>query len=162
MDLKDIIIQLLSKNYNPELYKSDKRIKTAAIRIINEFITYNLIHLDDKGKIFNKEYSKLEQFPNFELLIMIENSIISAHEDKFANSLIITIQSLDYLGKCWYTPLEVAKALELITQKRHNKNKIKNLLEDLCKEGICIKLTNLRFDRLYRILYVPACKEKAI
>jgi hypothetical protein len=154
MILDQTILSILSQNYKPESYKDDKRIKAAIIRTIHELVRLGILPIDEKGKVMNKDIAALDSEPNYSLLQMLESSITALTFEALDEHLVKTIESIDYLGKCWYSPADIAKLLEAATQQRHNREKVRKLLDNLCKEGHCIKMTDKKYNKVYRINYL--------
>jgi hypothetical protein len=153
MDLNIQIIEILSANQKPQIYKSDSRIKNAVIRSILELVTFDLLKTDSKGLVLGKNISTLNTLSNYDTLNLLESAIISFTFITLDEYVVNLIKNIDYLGQCWYTPQEMAKQLELKTLHKHNKEKVRRLLDGLVKEGICIKMTDKKFNKNYRLIY---------
>lgn len=128
----DDLIRILSKNSKNDIYKSDKRIRNAVIRVLNELVC--------RGKMGKCD---LESLSNFELLKQLENGIISGID----RDMVKMIEGIDYVGKCWYTPKELSVLLFEDTGVRHNFRKIKKILDGMEREGKLLKMGK------YRMMY---------
>jgi len=149
--LQDTIISILSKNYNKESYKKDKRIRASAIRTIHTLTAYGLLHSDKRGRVLGID--DIEALSNYALLEIVEHAIISLRDRLIDNSILATLESIDYLGKCWYSGKEIADALERLTLQKHNKNRMRRMLDNLVKHGICIMTMDNRYNKRYRIAF---------
>lgn len=153
MLIRPIILSALSKNYKPEVYKKDPRIKAAAIRAIYELISYSLLKADEKGKVLGKELAKLDSLPNYELLDLIECAIVHQDSNVLDHKLMHVIVDIDYLGKCWYSAKEMTFILEAITQQKHSVSKVRKMLDNIFRESKCIRMMDKYFIRQYRVNY---------
>jgi hypothetical protein len=153
MLLDEQIKKILLKNHHLRKYKEDPSIKSHCIRIIHLCVTYGLLTLDENGNIAEFKACKLEDLTNFELLQLIENTIRSKDGMLIDDSLAKLIQSIDYIGQCWYYPKELSKLIFEATEKKHNYRKIKVILNQLAAEGTCLKITNKKRQSMYRIRF---------
>lgn len=153
MSLVEQIKRILIKNHNLRKYKEDPTVKSNCIRIINLFVTYGFLHLDEQGNIIEVKVGKLDTLTNFELLSLIETVVRSNDKMLIDDSLSKLIQSIDYIGQCWYYPKELSVLIFEATEKRHNYKKIKAILNQLTDDNVCLKVTNKRRQSMYRIRF---------
>jgi hypothetical protein len=153
MSLTDEIKEILIKNHNLRKYKEDPAITSNGIRIIHLFVTYGFLHLDENGNIAEFKVCKLEDLTNFELLTLIENTIRSKDRILIDDSFAKLIQSIDYIGQCWYYPKELSILIFEATEKRYNYRKIKATLNELTNDNTCLKITNKKRQSMYRIRF---------
>lgn len=149
----DQIRAILMNNHNMRKLKTDEGAKTSCIRVINLFVSYGLYNLNENGTIQGKISKRLDDLTNFELLHIIETVLCSNDSLLMDPFLAKSIQSIDSLGKCWYYPKELSLLIFEQTGNRHNYKKIKVYLNQLVKEGICLKVTNMKRQSMYRILF---------
>ena len=153
MSLVEQVKQILLKNHNLRKYKDDSNVKSNCVRIINLFITYGFLNLDDTGNIVQLKFRKLETLTNFELLNLIETVIRSNDKMLLDDSFAKLIQSIDYIGQCWYYPKELSVLIFQLTGKRYNYKKIKVILNQLTDEDTCLKVMNKKRQSMYRIRF---------
>jgi hypothetical protein len=163
MSLNELMIAILARNQKKDVYKSDSRIKASVIRVIHELMATGLVAPDDDGKIMNIEVAKFQTLSNYALLNMLESILLStACKERvlITSDTIRNIESIDYLGKCWYSPKEIAIELEKQTLKRHNKDKVRRMLDSFVRQGDCLRLTDTSYNRKYRIIYSETKSQK--
>jgi hypothetical protein len=153
MLLEEQIEAILVKNHHLRKYKDDPAIKSSCIRIINLFVTYGHLTLDENDNIAEFKACTLEELTNFELLTLIENTIRSKDRVLLDDSLSKLIQSIDYIGQCWYYPKELSKLIFEATEVKYNYRKIKAILNQLTIDNTCLKVTNKRRQSMYRIRF---------
>ncbi len=153
MSLVEQVKKILIKNHNPRKYKDDPTVKSSCIRIINMFVSYGFLNLNEKGDIIEFKVSKLETLTNFELLNLIEAVIRSNDKMLIEDSFAKLIQSIDYIGQCWYYPKELSVLIFEATAKRYNYRKIKAILNQLTDDNTCLKVTNKKRQSMYRIRF---------
>jgi len=153
MLLVEQIKEILIKNHHLRKSKDDQTVKSTCIRVINLFVTYGFLNLDEKGNIVGLKFRKLEALTNFELLNLIETVICSNDKMLIDDSFAKLIQSIDYIGQCWYYPKELSVLIFEVTARRYNYKKIKAILNQLTDENICLKITNKKHQSMYRILF---------
>jgi len=153
MSLAEQVKEILLKNHNLRKYKDDKALRSNCIRIIDLFVAYDFLHLDEHGNIVESKIGKVEKLSNFEMLELIGTVIRSKDKTLLDDSFSKLIQSIDYMGQCWYYPKELSIIIFKETGKRHNYRKIKVILNQLTNENTCLKVTNKKRQSMYRIRF---------
>jgi len=153
MSLVEQVKEILLKNHNLRRYKDDAAVTSNCVRIINLFVEYGFIHLDENGGIVEFKACKLDSLTNFELLDVIESVIRSSDKTLFDNSFAKLIQSIDYTGQCWYYPKELSGLIFERTSKRINYKRIRTILNQLTEDNTCMRITNKKRQSMYRIRF---------
>ena len=161
MLLDQQVKEILMKNNDLRKFKNDPTVKSSSVRVMNLFVAYGLYSLNENGNIIGSVHRTLELLTNFELLHLIESIIFSNDKLLMDFFIVKSIQSIDYIGKCWYYPKELSSLIFELTGKRHNYKKIKIVLNRLVDKSICLKITNKKCQSMYRILFTYSGLEES-